>query len=387
MSTDWNLIELSDLGLVRLRGPDAVTFMQGQVSNDVARLTPERGQLAGYHNPQGRAIAVLRLVQLESDDLLAILPRELAAGVASRLSKFVLRAKVKITDESAAWRIAGLVAPESGGYVRAAATPAPTLERASTASAPDPATIAQIEARARNWAQWQFAAARASASATGEVTTAAAQLEGDSVVELPRASALLLPDEVNAQSRSSEMVVVRVGMTSARWIVLSPSESSIPLAGCVPAERDAWRLLDIADGQPQVYATTSEEFVAQMLNLDALGGIAFDKGCYTGQEVIARAHYRGRVKRRMQRFMTRTPERLVPGQSGKLADGRSFKVVEAANLANGRCEFLAVASFGVSEADGSVEAAGVPGGSADSQSEADSRIDAEALPLPYELPA
>src|SRR6202012_2656047 len=77
MSNDWNLIELGDLGVLRLRGPDSVRFLQGQVSSDVERLTPERSVLAGYHNPQGRAIAVLRLVQLAPEDLLAVLPREL----------------------------------------------------------------------------------------------------------------------------------------------------------------------------------------------------------------------------------------------------------------------------------------------------------------------
>ena len=64
MSSQWNSFALEDLGVLRLRGPDAVRFLQGQVSNDVERLTPERSLLAGYHNPQGRAIAVLRLVQL-----------------------------------------------------------------------------------------------------------------------------------------------------------------------------------------------------------------------------------------------------------------------------------------------------------------------------------
>ena len=68
MSTDWNLIELGDLGVLRFRGVDAVRFLQGQVSNDVERLSAERSQLAGYHNPQGRAIALLRLVQLAPDD-------------------------------------------------------------------------------------------------------------------------------------------------------------------------------------------------------------------------------------------------------------------------------------------------------------------------------
>jgi hypothetical protein len=80
-----------------------------------------------------------------------------------------------------------------------------------------------------------------------------------------------------------------------------------------------------------------------MLNLDVLGAIAFDKGCYTGQEVIARAHYRGRVKRRLQRFRSRGPLDLKPGDRGELADGRSFTVVEAVRLVDGRCEFLAVA--------------------------------------------
>jgi folate-binding protein YgfZ len=158
--------------------------------------------------------------------------------------------------------------------------------------------------------------------------------------------------------------------------------------------------LDIADGVAQVYAATSEEFVAQMLNLDALGGIAFDKGCYTGQEVIARAHYRGRVKRRMQRFFSRDALKLVPGESGKLGDGRTFKVVDAVQLANGRCEFLAVAPMvvGSAGAEGAEEpaSAGAAGagtagqqgtvGSQAGVANASAVVDAEALPLAYSLP-
>jgi folate-binding protein YgfZ len=124
-----------------------------------------------------------------------------------------------------------------------------------------------------------------------------------------------------------------------------------------------------------VYTATSEEFVAQMLNLDAVGAIAFDKGCYTGQEVIARAHYRGRVKRRLQRFVTRAPHALKRGDAGTLTDGRAFKVVDAVPLADGRCEFLAVAPL-------------IEGESAPALPEATSgeRLDAETLSLPYPLP-
>lgn len=103
-------IALTDLGVVRFVGADAVKYLQGQLSNDVTRLTAERSLLAGYHNPQGRVIALLRLVQVADNDLLAILPRELATSVVSRLSKFVLRSKVKIADESEKWRLTGFAA-------------------------------------------------------------------------------------------------------------------------------------------------------------------------------------------------------------------------------------------------------------------------------------
>ena len=374
MSTNWNLVSLGDLGVLRFRGADAVRFLQGQVSNDVERLSAERSQLAGYHNPQGRAIALLRLVQLAPDDVVAVLPRELIATVAGRLGKFVLRAKVKIADDSAEWRVEGLVAPHGADI-------AADKENADTAAA--------FEARASSWAAAQFEQARTVAATAGELSSAAAQLEeAESVVPLPLASALMLPEAVHAQSLSGGTVIVRVGAVPARWLILSPAGAPAPLAGCDAAVRDVWRLLDIADGEAQVYAATSEEFVAQMLNLDALDAIAFDKGCYTGQEVIARAHYRGRLKRRVQRFVSRGAAALAVGESGTLADGRAFKVVEAVSLTDGRCEFLAVAPLG---AAAGVEAGAGVGGSAGGDTTAQTTrsapvIDAEVLTLPYPLP-
>ena len=329
MHQEFRVCALEDLGVLRLQGADAVRFLQGQLSSDVLRLGPERSLLAGYHNPQGRAVALLRLVHLGAEDVLAILPRELAAPVAQRLARFVLRSKVSITDDSAQWRIDGLIG-----------------ERPESVS--------------------------------------------------PGTSALPLP--AGAQRRFGETAVVCVGESPARWLELSPltqprqpkgpdpdaanglklsprteAPRHPPLPPAAPASRERWRELDVRAGVPQVYAPTSEQFVAQMLNLDALDAIAFDKGCYTGQEVIARAHYRGRVKRRLQRFLTRGPLALAPGDSGSLPDGRSFTVVEAARLADGRCEFLAVARLpGAEPESGGTEAA--------------APVDAESLPLPYPLP-
>jgi folate-binding protein YgfZ len=118
-----------------------------------------------------------------------------------------------------------------------------------------------------------------------------------------------------------------------------------PCVASEPAARVAWECADIAAGLPQVYAATSETFVAQMLNLDLLGAIAFDKGCYTGQEVIARAHYRGRVKRRMQRWHNLSGSRLEPGQAVQAADGRSLIVVRAVTDGPGSQELLAVGNY------------------------------------------
>ena len=227
---------------MRVHGADAVGFLQGQLSNDVARLSAAQPMLAGLHSPQGRTTAVLRLRSLSAEEIIAILPRELLDPVIARLSKFVLRAKVKLSE---------------------------------------------VEA----------------------------------------------PADIDAERQ---------------------------------------RALDIEQGVPQVYAATSEAFVAQMLNLDVVGGIAFDKGCYTGQEVIARAHYRGRVKRRMQRFRSTSPVALAPGDAGTLRDGRTFRVVDAVQLPDGRSEFLAVAPMVAGDpVEG--DAGGAP-------------LDAEPLPLPYSLP-
>jgi len=300
MDNERILVPLDDLGIVRVQGPDATRFLQGQVSSDLTRLAPEHALLAGYHNPQGRTIALLRLMWLAAQDVIAVLPRELAPVVAARLAKFVLRAKVKVSDQSAAWRVTGLIGSESAS-------------------------------------------------------------------------------EINAPADSAS---ARVGNAPARWLIVG-SPASLASSEVAAGARERWHRDDIASGQPQVFAATSEEFVAQMLNLDALDAISFDKGCYTGQEVIARAHYRGRVKRRLQRFATRAPCTLAPGNTGKLADDRPFKVVDAVQMDDGRCEFLAVVPLRSSEHS---RAGGEPD-STHSLETADSlTIDAQELPLPYGLP-
>lgn len=332
---------LAEMGVVRVQGVDAIKFLQGQLSNDVARLTADRAVLAGLHNPQGRAIALLRLVLAGPDEILALVPRELAATVAARLSKFVLRAKVKISDVSAEWVVAGVI--QAGGIGEG-----------------PPAASVGAARRDEDGRVWVCVATEAAGDAGANGTQA-------------------------AHERSQYAPV-----TVSRWLVASrAAPSAEPVgdeggdalhvggAGASSSEVE-WHAADIAAGIPQVYAATSEAFVAQMLNLDLVDGIAFDKGCYTGQEVIARAHYRGKVKRRMQRFRTREAIKLAPGDAGTLGDGRSFKVVTAVQLSDGTSEFLAVAPMVASGVDDEAQPA---------QATGTAPLIADPLPLPYALPS
>lgn len=266
MATDRNdggADSLPDYGLLHFRGADARKFLQGQLSNDLNALGADELMLAGFHNPQGRVLALLRLAALAPDHIVALLPAELAESTGALLRRYVLRAKVVISAETAAIAVAEL----------------------------------------------------------GE--------------RMPASSALLDP---HARARN------------------------------------------IAAGIPQVYVPTSGEFVAQMLNLDCIGAISFNKGCYTGQEIIARSHYRGRTKRRMQRFVSAGPVALAAGDAVLLSDGRSARIVGAVTLPDGCSEFLAVAPL-------EIPAAGAAAGETPTESAAPvRRVDASALPLPYALP-
>ena len=305
MQTPWNSVALESLGVLRASGPDVRKFLQGQLSNDMARLSPQRALIAGYHNAQGRAIALLRLLEIAPDEVLAILPRELVPAVSARLGKFVLRAKVKLSDESGAWTVWGVDASGDAG-------------------------------------------------ANGS------------------AHAGVLPALAGEVRRTADEHVLRLADSAARALLLRPVNAP-PLQAHAPLSLAQWQLGAIGAGEPQVYAATSEEFVAQMLNLDVLEGISFEKGCYTGQEVIARAHFRGRVKRRMQRFITTEAVILRPDDAVQLADGRAARVVDAAVHADGRCEFLAVAALSAAETP-------------EPPAQGAAILHATQLPLPYALP-
>jgi folate-binding protein YgfZ len=130
-----------------------------------------------------------------------------------------------------------------------------------------------------------------------------------------------------------------------------------------------WRLADVRRGLPQIYLATRETFIPQMLNLDLLDGISFSKGCYTGQEIVARTQHRGRIKRRMHRLRLPAGAWAV-GQAIRLADGRAGRVTEVAQD-DGHFEALAVLHEAADASEG--------------EPAADGAVAATILPLPYEI--
>lgn len=288
---------LSHLGVLRFAGRDALSFLQGQVSNDVRRLAQEP-LLAAYSSAQGRVIAVLHLLP-HADGVLALLPREIVQDVRERLRRFVLRAKVELVDLSTDYAVLG---------------------------------------------------------AHGTAAFAAVGLP------LPEAHGYLEHDHIG---------IARVRPADARHWIVGPRTAlearGVNLVGDESVERD-WRLADIRAGLPQIYAATRELFVAQMLNLDLIDGISFAKGCYTGQEIIARTQHLGRIKRRL--FRLGMPQRVAIGETVSLSDGRSGRVTECVSVGE-RSEALAVLPLETSGSDGE-------GGTA---------LEATLLPLPYSLDA
>lgn len=138
--------------------------------------------------------------------------------------------------------------------------------------------------------------------------------------------------------------------------------------GELPAQDAAWHREDVLAGLPQVHPQTHEAFVAQMLNLDLLGGISFEKGCYTGQEIIARTHFRGTVKRRMLGFRAACVP-PAPGTRVLSAGQHAGDVVDAAATDRG-CALLAVISLAQRE----------------QPLELESGAALEPRPLPYTIP-
>ena len=222
-------VRLADWGVIRARGDDAASFLNGQLTQETLKLDPGQARLAGYCSPKGRLLASFVMWRTAPDEILLACSADLLAPTLKRLSMFVMRAKCKLSDASAEIALWGVALP--GLLHEDVAHPVP--------AAPD----------------------------------ATSELAGGTAIRLADAA----------------------GATRLLWA--APVDATPPWAPT--ASTDLWNWLEVQSGVPRIVASTVEAFVPQMVNLELVGGVNFQKGCYPGQEIVARSQYRGTLKRRM----------------------------------------------------------------------------------------
>jgi folate-binding protein YgfZ len=270
------LVPLGDLGLLRASGADAAEFLHNLLSNDVKNILADTVRLAGFCTAKGRLLAT-PLIWRDGDDFLLLLSADLLPALLKKLSMFVLRSKVKLTDVTADRVLLGI----SGANAAAA------LSELGVA-APGSMQVAG------------FAAAQA------------------------------------------------IGLAANRYLLsVDPAHATVVWTKLAlhaqPAGLAAWHWLEIAAGVPRIVAATQEAFVPQMVNLELVGGVSFTKGCYPGQEIVARTHYLGKIKRRMYRAKLDVQATAgAPLFSAEAGDQSCGELVQVAPSPDGGYECLAV---------------------------------------------
>ena len=287
---------ISHLGVIRVQGDDAASFLHGQLTNDFALLDMQHARLAAFCSAKGRMQASFIGFKRAPDEIVLVCSRDLLAPTLKRLSMFVLRAKAKLSDASADFQLLGLAGTE---LVDPAAAP------------------------------WSLRTA------------------GDAhMVQLYPAD----------------------GQPRALWV--APSTTPAPQGPSLSAAQ--WLHSEVLSGVATVSQPIYELLVPQMLNYESVGGVNFKKGCYPGQEVVARSQFRGTLKRRA--FIVHADAPLQAGQD-VFADSDPEQatgvVVQAAPADDGG--WCALVSMQTSSADAALTA-GSPQGPA-----------LRLQPLPYTL--
>lgn len=305
--------DLSHYGMIAVHGEDAESFMQGQFTNDVRKVTPQHSQLSGMCNPKGRLLASFRLFR-HGDSYYLCLPAEMIEDVIKRLRMYVLRARV-------------------------------TLEEASD-------TFVHLG------------------------------LSGEETQTTLEAFAGTLPGEPGDVTAQDNQVILRVPGIYPSYELFTTPDQAVALwdklnVHGAPVGAEAWRLLDIQAGIPVIYPGTREAFVPQMINLQLVDGVSFKKGCYTGQEIVARMQYLGKLKRRMYRARLGSTAAPLPGEALFSADDPEQscgQLVSVARHPDGDYAVLAVIQINRAEAGGQP----LHLGGADSP-----QLALEALPYPF----
>lgn len=294
------LSDLSTLAVVDITGEDAAEFLQAQFCNDLQVLAANEGQINGYCSPKGRLLALFLVYRIDAGFRL-VLPESIVAAFVKRLQMYVLRAKVTVLHNEALV-CSGLISDS-------------------------------VSLNDANWPS------------------------------LPE-SILTFAD--NSQANDTQTQIIRwhdqinhTGQSVPRYILISNNDIAETLwqnDQLVFATFDYWRLGDISAGVPSVVEASSDQFIPQMVNLQLINALSFKKGCYPGQEIVARMQYLGKLKKHMRGFVM--PSLTTAPESGTVitteSNNNAGQIVDAVTVGE-QTYALAVVNKGLATADLRIE--------------------------------
>ncbi|MFC4258327.1 YgfZ/GcvT domain-containing protein [Marinobacter lacisalsi] len=303
------VVRLSDRVLYRISGPGTDDFLQGQMSQNLPDVSPGFSPRAAASSPKGRAYLLTRLVR-DGEDILLSMPTTIADDVASHLNKYLMLFRGTSMERLDSGQVLGLLGEEAATSLAGRATDLP-----------------------------------GAASATMMV-------EGGYLV----------------RTNSTAEGIARFEL----WLPSGPSDAlQARLDDLAEATLADWTASEIAAGIAELEPDTRESWVPQMLNWQHLEGIHFKKGCYTGQEIIARMHFLGQLKKSLFRLSASGGDAPSAG-SAVVAEGRPVgEVVRSVTLDDGSVQLLAVLKHSAAGSELQLENSGQP---------------LAILPLPYTVP-
>ena len=276
------ITDLSHTGLISVRGEDAETFLQGQFTNDLRNVTDSSAQINGYCSPKGRLLSNF-LIFKRFDSYYLRLPKPLIDETIKRLKMFVLMSKVVIDDASDSQIHIGYAGPNAESSLK------------------------------------------------------------DQLGDIPESDL--------GTVQLDDITVIRLPGSHPRFEILGPLDKIIQLwtalnVHAAPVSATAWTWLTIKNGLPIINEHTVDAFVPQMVNMHLINGVSFKKGCYTGQEIVARMQYLGKLKRRMYLAhvdCSHTPADGDPLFSANSTSGQGTgKIVNCCASPDGGLDLLAV---------------------------------------------
>ncbi len=272
------LVQLDHQGILAIRGEDAAKFLQGYVTCDVDAVTPGVWQMGAFCNLQGRMLSSFLIVNDGSDYLLKM-DRELVATTQAFLHRYLAFFKAETVDVSADYRLTGIAGPGAPGVIDSLFANCPS------------------------------------------------------------------PEQPHCSVDGTQLTLLHAD--PARFELWLSAEKEAELKQALPVQfvlegADPWTWMDIQQGIGWVVPATSEKFVPQMMNYQLIDAIDFDKGCYLGQEIVARMQYRGQLKRQMYHARVNEEQRPPAGATVKNQAGDGVGTIVCAVAVSEGHELLAV---------------------------------------------